>query len=76
MMRSVLALVAAAITFLCMTLVPGGTSADSVFAPSTSVRLCNAMPADFADPTFGGGGAGCPEVLTAGAATSTTKVGA
>ena len=72
MKRSVVALIAAAMAFAATVLAPGGASADSVFAPSTSVRLCNAMAADFADPTFGGGGAGCPEVLTAGAATSTT----
>lgn len=71
MRRSVLAVAAAAIAFLGTTLAPGGTSADSVFAPATAVKMCNAMPADFVDPAFGGS-ASCPDVLTAGSATSTT----
>jgi hypothetical protein len=52
----------------------GTTHADSVYNPTTVVRMCNGLPAGFSstDASLAGTGIGCAETLTAGAATDYT----
>ncbi len=55
----------------------GSASADSVFTPTTTVRLCNALPATFVDAELAGTGPTCAETLTPGsnaALTFTTDI--
>lgn len=54
----------------------GSARADSVFAPTTTVRMCNQLPTTYSldQPILNGGGLGCAETLTAGTATDFTVI--
>src|SRR5262245_60190336 len=47
------------------------TSADSIFAPTSGVRLCNTLPVPFTDASLQGNPA-CADVLTQSAPTDTS----
>jgi hypothetical protein len=54
----------------------GDATADSVYNPATTVRICNALPPGFSstDPSLAGTGPTCTETLTAGTATDYTTI--
>ncbi|MEK7247724.1 MAG: thrombospondin type 3 repeat-containing protein, partial [Chloroflexota bacterium] len=64
-------LAAVAVAALAIGLLSQPASADSVFAPTTSVRMCNAQAMSFTDPQLQGNPS-CADVLTTGTATDTT----
>ncbi len=70
---TVIAVLAAALAVYSF-LSAGGARADSLFRPTTTVEMCNALPAGFSstDASLAGTGPGCAQTLTAGTATDYT----
>jgi hypothetical protein len=66
------ALVVVLATAIAVSLQAGTASADSKFAPTTAVRMCNALPAGFVDPQIAGS-TSCVENL-ANSATADTSI--